>query len=146
MIRINLLPADLRRGTFGGPVWIPKLYNGKQKTFFFVSFDGTRNQVFVFGGAMYAYSSNLFAQSDAVADSSITASVGMELKRRAGIISVDSSVRVIRSSTWASVISRGAPGRGSSARPSSRAVRKRWSRDSIATGTPRRRRPAAAPI
>jgi hypothetical protein len=31
-------------GTFGGPVWIPKVYNGKQKTFFFVSFDGTRNQ------------------------------------------------------------------------------------------------------
>ena len=31
-------------GTFGGPVWIPKLYNGRQKTFFFVSFDGTRNQ------------------------------------------------------------------------------------------------------
>src|SRR6266542_2444089 len=30
--------------TFGGPVWIPKLYNGRQKTFFFVSFDGTRNQ------------------------------------------------------------------------------------------------------
>ncbi len=31
-------------GTFGGPVWIPKIYNGRQKTFFFVSFDGTRNQ------------------------------------------------------------------------------------------------------
>jgi hypothetical protein len=31
-------------GTFGGPVWIPKVYNGRQKTFFFVSFDGTRNQ------------------------------------------------------------------------------------------------------
>ena len=29
-------------GTFGGPVWIPKLYNGKQKTFFFVSNDGLR--------------------------------------------------------------------------------------------------------
>ena len=29
-------------GTFGGPVWIPKLYNGKQKTFFFVSNDGIR--------------------------------------------------------------------------------------------------------
>ena len=29
--------------TFGGPVWIPKLYQGKEKTFFFVSFDGTRN-------------------------------------------------------------------------------------------------------
>jgi len=31
-------------GTFGGPVRIPKIYNGKEKTFFFVSFDGTRNQ------------------------------------------------------------------------------------------------------
>ena len=31
-------------GTIGGPVWIPKLYHGKQKTFFFVSFDDTRNQ------------------------------------------------------------------------------------------------------
>ncbi len=27
-------------GTFGGPVWIPKLYHGKQKTFFFISKDG----------------------------------------------------------------------------------------------------------
>lgn len=31
-------------GTFGGPVWIPKVYHGRQKTFFFFSFDGTRNQ------------------------------------------------------------------------------------------------------
>jgi hypothetical protein len=31
-------------GTFGGPVWIPKVYNGRQKTFFFFSFDGTRNE------------------------------------------------------------------------------------------------------
>lgn len=30
-------------GTFGGPVWIPKLYKGTEKTFFFVSFDDTRN-------------------------------------------------------------------------------------------------------
>ncbi len=30
-------------GTFGGPVWIPKVYNGKQKTFFFVSADYTKN-------------------------------------------------------------------------------------------------------
>ena len=30
-------------GTFGGPVWIPKLYKGTAKTFFFVSFDDTRN-------------------------------------------------------------------------------------------------------
>jgi hypothetical protein len=25
-------------GTFGGPVWIPKLYNGRNKTFFFIDF------------------------------------------------------------------------------------------------------------
>jgi len=31
-------------GTVGGPVWLPKVYNGKQKTFFFFSYDGTRNQ------------------------------------------------------------------------------------------------------
>ncbi len=30
-------------GTFGGPVWIPKVYKGQAKTFFFVSFDNTRN-------------------------------------------------------------------------------------------------------
>src|SRR6185312_1648796 len=28
-------------GTFGGPVWIPKLYKGTGKTFFFVSYDKT---------------------------------------------------------------------------------------------------------
>ncbi len=31
-------------GTFGGPVWLPKLYDGKNKTFFFVSFEGFRNR------------------------------------------------------------------------------------------------------
>ncbi len=29
-------------GTAGGPVYIPKLYNGKNKTFFFVDYQGTR--------------------------------------------------------------------------------------------------------
>jgi hypothetical protein len=31
-------------GTFGGPVWIPKVYRGRERTFFFISYDGTRNQ------------------------------------------------------------------------------------------------------
>lgn len=31
-------------GTFGGPVRIPKVYDGREKTFFFVNFDGIRNQ------------------------------------------------------------------------------------------------------
>jgi hypothetical protein len=31
--------------TVGGPVWIPKLYNGRNKTFFFGSYEGFRNRV-----------------------------------------------------------------------------------------------------
>ncbi|MCX6598332.1 MAG: TonB-dependent receptor [Acidobacteria bacterium] len=31
-------------GTFGGPIWIPKIYNGKNKSFFFVSYEGFRNR------------------------------------------------------------------------------------------------------
>jgi hypothetical protein len=31
--------------TVGGPVWIPKLYNGRDRTFFFVSYEGFRNRV-----------------------------------------------------------------------------------------------------
>jgi hypothetical protein len=30
--------------TFGGPIWIPKLYNGRNKTFFFFSLEGFRNR------------------------------------------------------------------------------------------------------
>ncbi len=30
-------------GTFGGPVWIPHLYNGHNKTFFFFSYEGFRS-------------------------------------------------------------------------------------------------------
>lgn len=31
--------------TASGPVWIPKIYNGRNKTFFFVSYEGFRNRV-----------------------------------------------------------------------------------------------------
>jgi len=31
--------------TIGGPFWIPKVYNGKNKTFFFFSYEGFRNRV-----------------------------------------------------------------------------------------------------
>lgn len=31
-------------GSFGGPVWIPKLYNGRNKTFFFFSYEAFRNR------------------------------------------------------------------------------------------------------
>jgi hypothetical protein len=31
--------------TLGGPVYVPKLYNGKNRTFFFISYEGFRNRV-----------------------------------------------------------------------------------------------------
>ncbi|MEP6539941.1 MAG: carboxypeptidase regulatory-like domain-containing protein, partial [Bryobacteraceae bacterium] len=31
-------------GTFGGPVFIPKIYDGRNKTFFFISYEGFRNR------------------------------------------------------------------------------------------------------
>ena len=40
-------------GTIGGPVWIPKLYDGRRKkTFFFYSYDGIRNNAPVNSGFM----------------------------------------------------------------------------------------------
>ncbi len=37
--------------TVGGPVWIPKLYHGKDKTFFFFSYEGFRNRTGANGSA-----------------------------------------------------------------------------------------------
>ena len=36
-------------GTFGGPVWIPKIYNGKDKTFFFFGLEEFHNKTITFG-------------------------------------------------------------------------------------------------
>jgi len=35
---------NLYGGTFGGPVWIPKVYKGKERTFFFLTWEGIRNK------------------------------------------------------------------------------------------------------
>jgi len=40
--------------TAGGPVWIPKLYNGKNKTFFFGSYEGFRNRNGASNGTFYS--------------------------------------------------------------------------------------------
>jgi hypothetical protein len=40
----DTLHQDQYGGTFGGPVWIPKLYNGKDKFFFFTAFQYTRSK------------------------------------------------------------------------------------------------------
>jgi hypothetical protein len=37
-------------GTIGGPVWIPKLYNGKNKTFFFFNFERYRDREALYAG------------------------------------------------------------------------------------------------
>jgi len=37
--------------SFGGPVWIPKVYNGKNRTFFYFNFDQFRNNQIVKGSA-----------------------------------------------------------------------------------------------
>lgn len=58
-----------------------------------INIDGTRNQVFVFGGVTVGYNSNIFAESGGDGDSNLTAHVGMEWKRRAGLIAVDSTLR-----------------------------------------------------
>ena len=31
-------------GSIGGPIWIPKVYNGRNRTFFFVAYEGFRNR------------------------------------------------------------------------------------------------------
>ncbi|MDI1320761.1 MAG: hypothetical protein PSW75_11315, partial [bacterium] len=59
-----------------------------------LNIDGARNQVFVFGSVTFAYSSNIFSESTGRGDSSMSAQAGVELKRHAGIISVDSTFKV----------------------------------------------------
>lgn len=56
--------------------------------------DGSRNQFFTFGSVTYAYNSNLFAEASGRGDNSITATAGLELKRRAGLIGVNATFKI----------------------------------------------------
>ncbi len=52
--RYNARTADITRqgefsGSLGGPVWIPKLYNGRNRTFFFTNYTGFRRASLVQG-------------------------------------------------------------------------------------------------
>jgi hypothetical protein len=40
----EILKRNQFGGTFGGPVWIPRVYHGRDKTFFFVSYEGERQR------------------------------------------------------------------------------------------------------
>jgi hypothetical protein len=55
-----------------------------------LNLDGTRNQIFIFGNLTLGYDSNIFARQGGGGDYTQTATVGAELKRRAGIIAVNS--------------------------------------------------------
>lgn len=59
-----------------------------------LNIDGSRNQVFVFGGVTFGYNSNIFAEADGRGDYSVSAQAGLELKRRAGIIAVNTTAKV----------------------------------------------------
>ncbi len=59
-----------------------------------LNIDGSRNQVFVFGSAAFGYSSNIFSESTGRGDYTVNAQAGVDLKRRAGIIAVNSTAKV----------------------------------------------------
>lgn len=59
-----------------------------------VNFDGTRNQLYVFGGLTFGYDSNIYAEAEGRGDYSIIAQAGTELKRKAGLIAVDFTAKV----------------------------------------------------
>jgi hypothetical protein len=53
-------------GTFGGPVWIPKLYDGRDRTFFFVSYEGLRSRQPQSAATSYVPSINIRETADPV--------------------------------------------------------------------------------
>lgn len=61
----------------------------QQSAFALLNIDGTKNQIFVFGEVSFAYDSNIFSSKGGAGDTLINGSFGAELKRRAGILSVN---------------------------------------------------------
>jgi hypothetical protein len=71
-------------GSIGGPVVIPKLYNGKDKTFFFADYEGFRNstQTFILGTVpTLLMRGGDFSQVNAIYDPLSTTSVGGTIVR-----------------------------------------------------------------
>lgn len=56
-----------------------------------LNLDGSRNQLFVFGSVTLGYDSNIFSDSSGRDDYTVNGAVGMEIKRRAGIIAVNAA-------------------------------------------------------
>jgi outer membrane receptor protein involved in Fe transport len=85
-----ILPRLLRRYFLALAVLAAALPRGHA----LLNIDGARNQVFVFGSATFGYSSNIFSDSSGRGDSNLTAEVGVEVKRRAGIIAVNATFKL----------------------------------------------------
>lgn len=51
-------------GTVGGPVWIPRVYNGRNKTFFFVSEEAFRNVTYANGSSFLTLPTAAMQQGD----------------------------------------------------------------------------------
>lgn len=56
-----------------------------------INVDGSRNQLFVFGSVTFGYDSNIFSDATDRGDYTTSAAVGVELKRRAGVIAVNAT-------------------------------------------------------
>ena len=59
-----------------------------------VSLSDGRNQIYVTASATFSWDSNIYANSTSGGDYLFNAGLGLELKRRAGLISVDGSVAI----------------------------------------------------
>ncbi|MBI2813105.1 MAG: outer membrane beta-barrel protein [Opitutae bacterium] len=53
--------------------------------------DGSRNQLFVFGNVTFGHDSNVFSDATGRSDSTMAGAVGVQMKRRAGVIAVDAT-------------------------------------------------------
>jgi hypothetical protein len=59
-----------------------------------LNFDGTRNQIFVFGNVSLGYNSNIFSDSTERGDSSVSGEVGTEYDRLAGALGVKATAKL----------------------------------------------------
>ena len=59
-----------------------------------LNLEGSRNQVFVFGSVSFAYSSNIFYEASGRGDTSVDGEIGIDVKRRAGLIAVSSTAKL----------------------------------------------------
>jgi len=59
-----------------------------------LNFDGTRNQIFVFGSVSLGYNSNIFSDSTERGDTSLSGEVGADYNRLAGALAVNATAKV----------------------------------------------------